>query len=272
MVSRQIIGLLLLLNMVPVATGASLAQIKQRGTITVGVYNAFPPFSNANQGIDLDVATLLASKLGVDVEFLWFTAEESMDDDLRNMVQTGTVLGYGPADVMMHVPIDSAFTRRNEQFEIFAPYFRDDMRIARNVEQISFIDHMDMFEEELIAVEKDSSGSYLLASVNGGKLINNLRHYNDIQAAFSALKAGDIGAVFSLGSQAQASVGDDDRFAVQQPPLGGLLPPAGWAFGLAVKKDNAELAAQLSKAMHELEQEGEIDKVFASYNVNRIKP
>jgi hypothetical protein len=46
---------------------------------------------------------------------LAFTAGENMDDDLRNMVWRGHYLGFGPADVLLHVPVDAPLMRKSSR-------------------------------------------------------------------------------------------------------------------------------------------------------------
>lgn len=48
-----------------------------------------------------------------------------MGDDLRNMVWKGHYLGFGPADVLMHVPVDKPLMDSQKQALIFAPNFKE---------------------------------------------------------------------------------------------------------------------------------------------------
>jgi hypothetical protein len=73
-------------------------------------------------GIDIDLARALAGALDLKLSLLPFNADENMNDDLRNMVWKGHYLGYGPADVLMHVPVDRPLMQANPQVQIFAPY------------------------------------------------------------------------------------------------------------------------------------------------------
>ena len=57
-------------------------------------------------GIDVELGRALAEALGVKFSALPFAAGENMDDDLRHMVWRGHYLGFGPADVLLHVPVD----------------------------------------------------------------------------------------------------------------------------------------------------------------------
>ncbi|TNE79656.1 MAG: transporter substrate-binding domain-containing protein [Gammaproteobacteria bacterium] len=254
------------------AMASQLDKIKEKGILSVAVYKKFAPYSDDDGGIDVDVAKKIAEKLGLKVEIMPFDADESMDDDLRNMVWKGTVLGYGPADMMMHVPTDPVFRNRNDKVNIFSAYFRDDIRIVRNRERIPELENLNVFEKELIGVEGESLGSDILSSIEGGKLRKNVRHYLDINDAFTDLANGDLSAVMALGGQAEAAMGDKPGFAIEKPPLYGLLPPVGWAFGVAVRTQDTELAEAIGQAMAELESEGVMDRVFSDHGVKRVKP
>ena len=105
-----------------------LARIRASGVLKVAVYKDNAPFSDGPtdnmQGLDIDLAGALARQLQLTLALLPFDAGERMDDDLRNMVWRGHYLGYGPADVMLHVPVDKYLMQENRQTLIFAPYMR----------------------------------------------------------------------------------------------------------------------------------------------------
>src|SRR5680860_1237704 len=101
---------------------ADLEKIRQTGILKVAVCDEFAPFSADSAGIDVDLATALAKKLGLKMSLLPFPAGENLNDDLRNMVWKGHYLGYGPADLLMHVPVDRNLMAANDKVEIFAPY------------------------------------------------------------------------------------------------------------------------------------------------------
>ena len=122
------------------AAEPGLAAVKARGTLTVAVYRDMPPFHDRGQGIDVDIAAALAQALGVKLALMPFPAGEDMNDDLRNMVWKGHYLGYGPADVMLHVPVEAPLMRANPQVRIFAPYWRDRVMIARRVDQLPHLE------------------------------------------------------------------------------------------------------------------------------------
>ena len=267
-----LIPLLAALSVASACDARSLDEIRSSGTLSVAVYTKFAPFSDEARGIDIDIARALGEKLGVKVSFLPFDADESMDDDLRNMVWKGTVLGYGPADMMMHVPTEAAFANRNDQVTILGAYFRDTLQIARDLARIPELRTIDALANEPVGVEADSLGAAILASPSGGHRVTDLHHYTDMNEAFHDLKAGTLSAVLALGTQAQAAMSKESGYAVDMAPLAGRVPPAGWTFGLAVKADYKGLAEALDQAMTALEQDGTLDAIFASHGVKRLKP
>jgi len=267
-----IAGLLAALTFSAHLQARSLEEVQSTGTLSFAIYKDFAPFSDENAGIDVDIAKALAARLGVKASFLPFDADESMDDDLRNMVWRGTLLGYGPADVMLHVPTEPIFANRNEEVKIIGPYFRDTIQIARNLERIPELRDMGVLDDEPVGVESDSLGASLLATPFGGHRANDLHHYEDMDEAFSDLKAGKISAVLALGSQAQSAMSQVEGFRVEMAPLPGRVPPAGWEFGMAVKADFDQLAAALEKAMADLAADGTLDRIFAEHGVKRLAP
>ena len=118
------------------ARADALETIRQRGRLRVAVYTDFAPYSMAGaKGIDADLGRALAAKLGVSAEIVAYNADEDMNDDLRNMVWKGHYLGYGPADVMLHVPVDKYFMQQNKQALIFAPYMREQVVLVQELER-----------------------------------------------------------------------------------------------------------------------------------------
>lgn len=257
------------------ASAGDLAEVKQRGILTVGVYKEFPPFSNDGRGIDVDLAKALAQKLGVRADVRAYDASENMDDDLRIIVWKGssTAIGPVPADVMLHVPVDPGFIERNPKVTIFSPYYRETMAVVRNTEALPTLDSMIQVEGKAIGVEGDSISDMALMSHNGGSLRNSVKHYLHIDGAGSDLKAGTIAAFFGMRSQVEPMLAATGAgFAMSVPPALAGLPQAGWTQGLGVKAEYRALAQALQRAVAELEQDGTLDQIFRSHGVTRLKP
>lgn len=250
---------------------ADLDKVRQSGVLKVAVYKDMQPFSSQEGGIDVDLAKALAAKLGVQVSLLPFEAGENLNDDLRNMVWKGHYLGYGPADVMMHVPVDRQLMAENKKVSIFAPYYRDRVRLVRDVRKIPSCESVDCLQGKKVGVEKVSIAAMLLLGEQDGKVRDSVKIYDTAAAALAAFKAGELDAVFANQSEIEGAVKGDAN-----SPLSDLsfprLPRQGWVVGMAVKKDNEELAKALQAAANELEASGELAKIFAKHGVTPIKP
>jgi len=249
------------------AAGDGLAGVKARGTLSMAVYNDMPPFNVNGRGIDIDLARALAESLEVKLSLLPFPAGEDMGDDLRNMVWKGHYLGYGPADVMLHVPVDAPLMDATPQVRIFAPYWHDRVMIARNVAQLPHLETLAQLNGKSVAVPGQTLAGWLMIGADGGAYRSQLTTtWKDGVEAAEALKRGEFAAAAGLGSELESVVGGDERFVVT--PLPTLHNArAGWAVGLAVRKDAADLAGALQKAVDDLAASGRLKQIFAKGNV-----
>ena len=148
---------------------AEQQKIGQNGILKVAVYNDLAPFSVNGAGIDVDLAGALADKLGMKLSLLPFTAGDDLNDDLRNMVWKGHYLRYGPADVMLHVPIDRRLAAANDNVRIFAPYYNDTVRLVRNAKTFPSYDDVDTLIGKKVGAEKVSIAAMVLLGEQNGK-------------------------------------------------------------------------------------------------------
>ncbi|EGF30105.1 amino acid ABC transporter, periplasmic substrate-binding protein [Oxalobacteraceae bacterium IMCC9480] len=256
---------------------ADLDKIRTLGTLSVGVYDDNLPYSKkvagskALSGIDVDVAEALGKKMGLKVSFLPFPAGENLGDDLRNMVWKGHYLGYGPADVMLHVPVDPLLMNQNPQVTIFAPYHTDSVRLVRNVASVPQFNGIASMAGKKIGVEKISISAMVLLGEENGRYRDDVRIFPTGVDALEKLKAGELDGVLASRSEIESVLRDDPRFEMREVSFQ-RLPRKGWTAGLAVKKDNPELASALKDAMDSLFASGEMLRIFAKHGVQIVKP
>ena len=249
----------------------ALQRVRERGTLSVGLYNEMPPFHNAGQGIDVALAHALAAALGVKASLLPFNADENMNDDLRNIVWKGHYLGFGPADVLLHVPVDRPLMAANPQVTIFAPYFRERVMIARSLAAAPKMDTLDDLAGKKIAVPGQSLAGWLLIGAESGKYREQLSTtWKDGVAAAEALYKGEVQAAAGHASELESVLAGDARFAIEPLPLPRMKD--GWVVGLAVKKSNDDLAQALQGAINTLATSGELGRMFAAGKVSWRKP
>ena len=252
----------------PLTSSATpLTRVLERGVLRVGVYHDMPPFHVDGKGIDVDLAHALAESLGVKLALLPFHADDSMNDDLRNMVWRGHYLGYGPADVLLHVPVDRPLMEANPQVSIFAPYCRDRVAIARRLERVPQLDSLAQLRGEAVAVPGQSLAGWLLIGADGGAYRNQLStRWNNGAEAAHALQRGEVAAAAGLASELESVLRGDTRFATSSLPSP-RAPRDGWAVGMAVKRDASELAQALQRSMDALGASGRLQEMFVRGNL-----
>lgn len=250
---------------------ADWQKIQQSGSLKVAVYNEFLPFSDKGAGIDVDLGSALSAKLGLKLSLLPFPAGENLDDDLRNMVWKGHYLGYGPADVMLHVPVDNRLMAGNDKVRIFAPYHVETVRLVRSMKSVPTFDGLDSLAGKKIGVEKVSIAAMVMLGEGNGRFRDNVRIFPSATEAVQALKAGELDAVLANRSEIESVMKGDAAFPLNDVAFQ-RLPRSGWAIGMAVRKDDIELARKLQAAMNEMAANGELNAIFAKYGVQVVKP
>jgi ABC-type amino acid transport substrate-binding protein len=272
---RSALGALLAVAMTGPArsqdTVKALDRIKARGRLVVGLYNEMPPFHDAGKGIDVELARALAKALGVELSLLPFNADDNMNDDLRNMVWRGHYLGYGPADVLLHVPVDRPLMAANPRVEIFAPYYRERIVIARDLARVPQMETLEVFKGQKIAVPGQSLAGWLMLGADGGAYREQLlTRWKDGTEAARALQAGEVVAAVGMASELESVLAADRRFAIEALPVPRMKD--GWAVGMAVKKDAMDLAQALQAAVNQLVNSGELGRSFGMSGVAWKKP
>jgi ABC-type amino acid transport substrate-binding protein len=250
-----------------------IAKIKARGSLQVGVYNDNAPFNLAGKGIDVEIGAALAAALGVKLALLPFDAGENMDDDLRNMVWRGHYLGYGPADVLMHVPVDAPLISKTPQALIFAPYYRETLAMARLKSQSPEpLTDTRQLANKKIAVPGQSLAGWLLLGADDGAYRNQMitKLKDGIEAAQLLMK-GEVAIAAGMASELEAALGSDPKYSIDVWPSARAARNS-WAVGLSVKKDSVELAKLLQAAINDLSSNGSLATIFKQNKVEWRKP
>jgi ABC-type amino acid transport substrate-binding protein len=160
---------------------------------------------------------------------------------------------------------------QQDKVEIFAPYYRETVRLAHSREAVQRYDGLDSMLGRDIGVEKVSLAAVLLLGEGDGKFRDHVRIYPTATEALQDLKAGKLAGVLAHRSEIESVVGADSRFdqhAVQFQ----RLPPQGWVVGMAVRKDARDLAEALQQALAELTASGEMAQIFAKHGVQPVAP
>ena len=258
------------------ARADGLEAFRQRGRLRFAVYNDFPPYSMAGgKGIDADIARALAARLGLAPEVVGFTADEDMNDDLRNMVWKGHYLGTQPADVMMHVPVDPYLAKANDKVRIFGAYHREALALARRPERVrqapsgSAAVALEVFTREKIGVETASLADSFLLGVLNGRLRDNVVHFKTVGEAAQALAAGQVAAVLATRAELEAALKGQRELPVE-PVSFPELKVDSWPLGMAVKVEEQALADAIAAALAELKRDGSLAEIFRRHGISHL--
>lgn len=256
-----------------------MEKIKASGILKVALYKDNAPYSDGPVsgmvGLDVGLAQALARQMQLNAALLPFDSGENMNDDLRNMVWRGHYLGYGPADVMLHVPVDKYFMAENRQAFIFGPYAREHLVVLHNPQQLAQVYNPEDLVGQKIAVEQGSGAASALMGYKGGLLRTQAALFKTGLDAAKAVLVQQLDVAFVTLAQAEAAIFasrlDRKDWAFSKLVLPGI-PPNGWPLGMAVKAGNKELALALDEALDALRKKGELFALFQSRGLTLAAP
>jgi polar amino acid transport system substrate-binding protein len=262
------------------APGATLDEIVAQGSIKIGLYEDYAPYSYLEngeiKGTDADVGKLIAAALGVKPVLELRRADENVDADMRSHVWRGPVTEPGNVvNVMLHMPIDRELALRNDMVAMGGGYASEKTVLTWSKSQLGDIPTMADFTEYKIAVENDSIADFYLGGIAGGGIVKNMLHQSNMGKAMALLidgeAAGAMGpmaqiehALFPLGERAK-------NFGV------GKTVPAGlgqgtWTYGFAVRTNYRDLYYAVEQALADAVADGRIQKIFESYGLTYNPP
>jgi ABC-type amino acid transport substrate-binding protein len=256
------------------ALARPLAAVKQSGALRVAVYQDYKPYSYRDNdrlvGVDVEIAKLLADKLGARLDLFELRADDDINDDLRNGVWKGSLVGAAPGDVMLHVPYDHRIEQTNDRVALFAPYHVDGMAMVVDPAKRAAAADLSLLKSEKAAVAVGTIGDMVLISVQDHALQPNVVHEKTLEQAAQDFETGKVAAFYGEASAAQAFARAGARpFALVYPQTG---MAADWPIGVAVKADSRDLGVAVAAALDELAASGKLKQIFAAYGVDWRRP
>jgi ABC-type amino acid transport substrate-binding protein len=258
------------------ARALPLEKIRAAGVLRIAVYRDFAPWAwyegTKLVGIDVEIGTAIAQKLGVRPEFRDFLAGEDVDEDLRNIVWKGPSTGGTLSDIMMHVPVDRTFALRNDRVVITAPYYREGFALACDRRAIDCELPPPQYKGRKLAAELDSIPDFYLSGSFGGVLRGDVTHMTSGMAALDAVREGKSEVAMATRAQVEHALSNGgDTLIERKGPLPALTSP-GWDIGLAVKDDSRDLGDRLETLVPELIADKTIPNIFQKYGVTPRAP
>jgi ABC-type amino acid transport substrate-binding protein len=262
------------------AFSLSYDEIIEKNEIVIAVYSNFQPFSykenGEEKGIDVDLAHAIAKKLGVKLRLRWMTADENVDGDLRNHIWKGHFLERTVADLMLRVPYNRDFALLRDDIgelvhqhvHMFAPFHTESWKIVFDSKKMDSVETIAVFQYHDIGVEVDSIPQFYLSSAFQGRMRNHAKQYPSISEAIKAMTESKVDAVMGLTSQISHYQGELSK--INYPLAENAFPMMGqqqWDIGMAVKADYRQLGYAISDIVESMIKKGEMETIFAKYNV-----
>jgi ABC-type amino acid transport substrate-binding protein len=259
---------------VSAALGRPLAEVEKTGVLRVAVYLDYKPYSwreaGRAKGIDVEIAEALADALHVRLDLFEVRADDDINDDLRNGVWKGSVVGGAPGDVMLHVPYDKRIESSNDRIALFAPYHVDGLAMFVDPDKTDATRDLSLLKTDKVAVAVGTLGDWILVSANDHAYLPNVVHERSLEGAATDFERGDVAAFFGEASAGQffaragkrpfAAVRADARLAQE------------WTLGVAVKSDSRDLGQHVGHTLEAMQSSGRLGEIFARYGVDWRRP
>lgn len=281
---RGLLGLLCCIVWALPCSARSLEQIEESGYIEFAIYRDFPPYSfvsdGAPAGVDVELGKAIAAELGLEPRWFWLTADETVDDDLRNAVWKGSVIERRVADVMLRVPYDRQYSYaidgyglpRHDRVVMLAPYQTESWVMARDLNKTAKVRNLAIFQHQPIGVELDSLPDFFLTGFLAGRLRDNVRHYLRIDQALSDLLAGQLSAVAGMRSQLEWGLRTrPDYIDIDSDGLE-AMGRLSWDIGIAIRHDFRPLGYRLQGIIADLVSSGAMAEMMAGQGLSYTAP
>jgi hypothetical protein len=288
-------------------------EVVESGVLYIAVYDDNRPYSYREEGVakgvDIEVGKAIAARLGVQPEWFWVTADENVEDDLRNAVWKGHMVWKfdspikSLADVMLRVPYDFELEARNEMFVLFAPYASDTFLLAYDTNRIEEFRNYTIFGYEPVSVETDSIPDFMLSSIMGGRLRNQVRHFRTQLEANQAVLSGEVAATMGVAGVVEHGLSQAEHIHLTPAPMQMIAMPrkvlrcpnierdwtsdivfnfecqestaavrTAWDIGVAVRQDFRDLGYAIEGEMMALIDDGTIQRIYESYGMTYRLP
>ncbi|WP_124727152.1 transporter substrate-binding domain-containing protein [Staphylospora marina] len=223
--------------------GDLLSDIKERGSIRIGTEGTYKPFSFHDEktgeltGFDVEVAEEVAKRLGVKAEFVetpWDSMLTSLQTKKIDMV--ANQVGIKP--------------ERKEKFDFSKPYTVSYAQIVVKSDSTSISDIQDVKGKK--AGQTPTSNFGEMARQAGAEIVA----YEDMMSAMRDVAAGRID--FSINDRLAIA----EMMKVSKLPLKTVGEPMDRSeSAFPVPKGNAELIAEINKALDSMRQDGTLAKI-----------
>lgn len=232
------------------AKGATLADVKKAGKLTVATSPDFPPFEslegNKVVGIEVDIMELIAKDLGVEIEFV------QMDFD-------SVLVGIQAAKYDCAMSGITVTPAREKNMRFTSPYYNAAQVIV--VKEGSAIKSKADLKDKTVSVQTGTTAE-------SGCQDEEIKYqaYNANADAKIALTTGKVDAWVVDNLTAMQMVAEGDGLVILEEKM--TEEPYAFAFAYG----SEDLVAEINKSLEKLINDGTIASIFEKYGEAYAKP
>ncbi|MBQ6267748.1 MAG: transporter substrate-binding domain-containing protein [Clostridia bacterium] len=240
-------------------TEAPAAKLTATDGVLVMATNAsFPPYEfvgddGAFAGIDVEIAGLIAEKLGLqleiqDVEFgsiIGGVQSGKFDMGMAGMTVNEERLQSVNFSTTYATGVQSIIVKEDSEFNSFDDFFKEDGSV----------------KDIMIGVQQDTTGDIYVSDTveNGGVGGDHVTQYKTGNDAVQALVSGKVDAVIIDNEPAKSYVSVNEGLKILETAY------ANEDYAICVAKNNTALLDAINAALAELTAEGKVDEIIGKY-------
>lgn len=233
-------------------TADLLQEIKDRGTIKIGLMGTYQPYNflNKNQemdGYDADVAKELAKRMGVEVEFV---AQEF----------SGMIAGLQTEKFDAVISQMTITDERKEQMDFTEPYIKNNVKVIVKEDNTSIKSKEDFVGKEIGVGLGTNDETYLRTVLMPEVGEFNIRTYDDVITTLKDLDAGRIDATINNLYALQPVV---EKNGYQIKAVGDAIK-SDYA-GVAIRKGNESLLEELDEHLAAMKEDGTLSEIHVKW-------
>ena len=249
------LGLSLMLLLAAGLTGCGGEQKKEAPkkaeskVLRVGSDTAFAPFEFQDEktkeyvGFDMDLVRAIGKQMGKEVQIV------SMGFD-------GLIPALEAGNIDAAISSMTITEERAKKLAFTKPYYTSGLSVLVQKDNSAIKDVKDL-EGKKLAVQIGTTGAMEAKKIKDA----TVREFNTAPEAFMELRNGGADAVLNdlpVNEYYLAQGGKDVAKIIGQPLT-------SEQYGIALSKKNAEMAAQMDKALEELKKNGEYEKIYVKW-------
>ena len=242
-------------NNAPAAEAADIGTAT-KGKLTVGAEIGYPPFEYFDTdgvtpiGVDVELGKALGDKLGVEVEFI-------------NTGWDGIFSGLDKGDYDCIISAVTITPERAVNYDFSTPYIQNyQCLVSLKSSDYKPASPADVAGKRIGYQEETTSDIYITDYADKNSVTFEPFEYAKIIDAFSDLENGRLDAIICDSTVAQSYLGEGTIY--EQTWIQGSDETAE-EFGVCIKKGNTKLQESINKALAEIKESGELDKILARY-------